>query len=243
MSEHKLALTDRIVADLPLPKTGRYLVRDTELAGFFVQVGKRAKTFMVQGDLRTGGSRQTVRLKINQADRITTRKARANAMEILGKIAKGEDPRDRPGKVPRNASAEPTLREAWGHYRASHMERKGLSTKTIDGYRDHVERLMGDWQDTSLAELGNNPKMVIERHETITKANGPYMANSCMRSLRAIYNHARKSCRSLPADNPVGALDWNAERRRDTALGLRDLTVWFQQAEKLNVNSLAILTP
>jgi integrase len=234
MLEHKLALTDRLVADLPAPKAGRYLVRDTDLPGFFVQVGKRTKTFMVQGDLRIGGDRQTVRLKINQADRITTRKARASAMEILGKIAKGEDPRDRPGKVQPTASEEPTLREAWVRYRVSHMERKGLSTKTINGYRDHVERLMSDWRDISLAEMANNPKMVVDRHESITKANGPYMANTCMRSLRAIYNHARKSCRSLPPDNPVGALDWNAERRRDTALGLKDLEAWFKQAEKLD---------
>jgi integrase len=55
-----------------------------------------------------------------------------------------------------------------------------------------------------------------------------------MRSLRAIYNHARKSCRTLPPDNPVGALDWNAERRRDTALGLKDLEGWFKQAETLD---------
>jgi len=33
-------------------------------------------------------------------------------------------------------------------------------------------------------------------------AIGPYIANGCMRSLRAIYNHARKTARSLPAEKP-----------------------------------------
>jgi hypothetical protein len=202
MPDTKLALTDRTVADLPSPAADRYLVRDTELAGFFVQVGKRTKTFMVQADLRVGGTRQTIRVKLCQTDHMTTRKARAAAMEILGKIAKGEDPRDRPKKLEAKPSAEPTLSEAWARYRDAHMQRKGRSDKTIDSYRDHVERLMADWQDLSLAAIGNNPKMLIERHEAITKTNGPYMANTCMRSLRAIYNHARKSCRSLPPDNP-----------------------------------------
>jgi integrase len=96
-----------------------------------------------------------------------------------------------------------------------------------------VERLLADWLDLSLAELGENPRLVIERHDAISRSNGPYMANTCMRSLRAIYNHARKSCRSLPADNPVTALDWNAERRRDTALGQKDLVPWFEQAKGL----------
>lgn len=44
--------------------------------------------------------------------------------------------------------------------------------------------------------------------------------------LRAIYNHARKTARSLPAENPVIAVDWNAEKRRDTALGLTELGPW-----------------
>jgi hypothetical protein len=34
-----------------------------------------------------------------------------------------------------------------------------------------------------------------------------------MRSLRAIYNHARKSNTDLPPVNPVTAIDWNKEDR------------------------------
>jgi integrase len=55
-----------------------------------------------------------------------------------------------------------------------------------------------------------------------------------MRTLRAIYNHARKTARGLPADNPVSAVDWNAERRRDSALGLGDLRVWFTELAVLD---------
>ena len=40
-----------------------------------------------------------------------------------------------------------------------------------------------------------------------------------MRTLRAIYNHARKTNRLLPRDNPADAVDWNEEKRRDTGMG------------------------
>lgn len=178
MVERKLHLTDRSVADLlpPSPPADRYLARDTELAGFFVQVGQRTKTFMVQGDLRIDGTRQSVRLKIGVAGRMTTRKARALGMEVLGKIARGEDPRER-RKVEPQVPLEPTLREAWAHYREAHMERKGRGARTIGNYRDHVERLMGDWQDRLLTDLGKDPRLVIQRHEAISKANGPYTAD------------------------------------------------------------------
>jgi len=85
---------------------------------------------------------------------------------------------------------------------------------------------MADWLDQPLSVLGNDPSLVALRHEKITAENGPYIANGCMRSLRAIYNHARKTARSLPAENPVIAVDWNAEKRRNTALGLAELGPW-----------------
>lgn len=65
------------------------------------------------------------------------------------------------------------------------------------------------------------------KHDAITEENDPYIANGSMRMLRAVYNHARKANRELPADNPVGSIDWNGEKRRDTGMGLADLKGWF----------------
>ncbi len=48
---------------------------------------------------------------------------------------------------------------------------------------------MADWLDQPLWVLGNYPSLVTLRHEKITQENGPYIANGCMRSLRATYNH------------------------------------------------------
>ena len=60
------------------------------------------------------------------------------------------------------------------------------------------------------------------------------MANGCMRTLRAIYNHARKTNRSLPSDNSADAVDWNVEERRDTGMGSADLKGWLAQLASLD---------
>jgi hypothetical protein len=109
------------------------------------------------------------------------------------------------------------------------MVRKGRSERTIESYRDHVERIFAEWLDSPLQELGLGPAKVVTKHDDITKENGPYIADGSMRTLRAIYNHARKSNKSLPADNPVNAIDWNGEKRRDTGMGTGDLKGWFAE--------------
>jgi len=237
----RLPLSEKAIIALRLAPRGQHVIRDTELPGFFLVIGKRRKTFMAQGDLRANGRRKSVRIKIGEVGQIKTREARAKAKEILGSIGKGVDPRPtaesfgeaRESGTKLVNTTGPTLRAAWSRYRDSHLQRKGRSDGTVENYRDHVERLMVDWLDQPLSMLGNDPSLVASRHERITAENGAYIANGCMRSLRAIYNHARKTARSLPAENPVIAIDWNAEKRRNTALGLSDLLPWVEELRAL----------
>jgi hypothetical protein len=231
MTHARFSFSDRAIAALPLAESGQYIVRDADVPGFFLLVGRRSKSFMVQGDLWEQGSRRTVRIKIGETGKTATRDARAKAKILLGSISTGVDPRPKPPEVAsaQTNASDPTLRQAWERYREGHMKRKGRSDGTIENYRDHVERLMADWLDLRLSILANDPSLVTARHETITAENGSYIANGCMRTLRAIYNHARKVARALPADNPVSAVDWNAERRRNSALGLGDLGRWFAE--------------
>jgi integrase len=85
-----------------------------------------------------------------------------------------------------------------------------------------------------LVKLGDDPSIVASLHDRITRENGPYIANACMRSLRAIYNHARKTARHLAAEDPVSAFDWNQERRRDTGLGLDEIAAWMSDLAALD---------
>lgn len=230
-----LTLTDRSVAELGFHPGKQVEYRDVDLAGFFVRVGSRTKTYMAQGDMSKNGIRASIKIKLGASSDMTSREARARAKHLLGQIQSGIDPR------PKSASAlvegllvTPTLRSAWSSYLESHLNRKGRSENTIADYRDHVERLMAEWLETPLRELGEAPVKAKLKHDEITASNGPYIANSCMRTLRAIYNHARKTARDLPADNPVLAVDWNPESRRDTAMGPEDLPRWSKQLRVLD---------
>ncbi len=231
----KLQLSERVIVGIPFSNGAQYIVRDTDLAGFFLMVGARSKTFMIQADLRAGGKRQSIRLKIGDVGAVTTREARAKAKTLLGQISDGIDPRPKPEApaTPVLPGRDPTLRMAWEAYRDGHMRRKGRSSKTESSYADHVERLMKPWLDQPLSILGNDPSLVRDRHDEISRECGAYIANGCMRTLRAIYNHARKSARGLPAENPVFAVDWNPEHRRETGMGLQDLPKWFSQLRTL----------
>lgn len=249
MTDLRIQLNDKTIERLPAPENTRYVVRDTDLKGFFLVVGKRKKSFSIQGDLREEGKRaSTVRIVIGDTAEISTRAARAVAKEYLAQISRGIHPKSDERVVKASSAAEltqieeaeqeepqpvgVTLRQAWARYETA-MVRKNRSERTIESYRDHVERVFKDWLDTPLRELGEDPAKVSEKHDTITEKNGPYIANGSMRTLRAIYNHARKTNRELPADNPVDSVDWNHEKRRSTGMGLADLKGWFIELAKL----------
>jgi hypothetical protein len=234
MASQRLSLTEKIIAQLPAADAGQYVVRDQELKGFYLLVGKRRRTYMVQGDLRRNGRRvATLKLSIGDAAETTLREAKSLAKSYLVEIGRGKHPKAKGDpRLAENGSI--TLTQAWHRYREGHMRRKGRSERTIESYRDHVERLMKGWLDTPITDLAEDPAGVADLHDRISKQNGPVLANLCMRTLRAIYNHARKRHRELPAYNPTDAVDWNPEHRRSTAMGLPDLPTWFAQLEQLS---------
>src|ERR1700732_5072015 len=119
MADTRFPLTDRAVSALPFAGSGQYFARDVELPGFAVLVGKRRKTFVVQGDIRKDGRRRSMRIKVAEVGAITTREARADAKELLGKITKGIDPREKKSKSEDRQEnvTNPTLRQAWERYR------------------------------------------------------------------------------------------------------------------------------
>ena len=213
MSDLKATLNDKMIGRLALADKGQYVVRDADLRGFFLTIGTRRKTFTVQGECWKDGKRHTKKVALGSTDDLTTREARVMAKDILARIAKGEFVQEAaPPPLP-----EVTLRSAWARYRTAHMERKERSPATIAGYADHVERVMKDWLDLPLKTLGENPRMVAERHDAITKNSGPAAANGCMRTLRAYTTTpaaAPASCRPTTPPSPSTGTRRSAATRR-----------------------------
>ncbi len=186
---------------------------------------------MVRGDYWQDGRREfSIQKKVGEFGTVSAREARSKAKEMLAKFSRGERPED-----PNRLTAETiTLRKAWCRYRDAHMIRKGRAERTIDNYRDYMERLLADWLDWPLAKLSARPNLVAERHEQLSDKHGPYIANSVMKAFRAIYNHAARGNREIPSYNPVLAVDWNVEHRRETGMGERELDEWFRRLYELN---------
>jgi hypothetical protein len=126
MTDIRISLTDKTIAQLPASKEGWYLARDIELKGFFVVIGKRRRTFTVQGDLRQGGKRaSSIRVSIGDASEMSTRAARTTAKEYLAQISRGRHPKD-------NTQAEGTkpapATESGGKVTSSHSGKPGSGT-------------------------------------------------------------------------------------------------------------------
>lgn len=185
MADIRILLNDRAIGDLEPPNLGQYRARDAQLKGFHVVVGRRSKIFAVQGDLRKDGKRiSSISVRIGDAATMSTREARATAKTYLAQISRGKHPNPKPLAVmhalatdgaaaqsqqPNEVPKGVTLRRAWERYRDAHLIRKGRSEGTIEGYRDHVERLFKDWLDAPLQELAEDPAKVIAKHDEVTK--------------------------------------------------------------------------
>jgi len=243
----RLLLTDRSISHLPYATRGQYFAFDEKLAGFHVVIGRKRKTFMVRSDIRVDGKRAaTVRVTIGDSSKITIAKARTIAEGYLSEIRQGRHPKPegvkRKSRVaeladvqgePEIAADGPTLRQAWERYKAA-LIKKGRGERTIAGYEDHVFRVLKMWLDKPIKELAEDPDIVARKHDALTESSGPYGANGTMRTLRAIYNHAwLKNKKVLPRDNPVDAVDWNKERRRNSGMGVGDLPGWFNELARL----------
>lgn len=220
-------LTNRLVRGLPLAERGQYVVRDRALPGFFVVVGRRARTYTIQCDTRRLGARKTTRKSIGRASDWDAADARKEAKALIGALQTGATE-----ATPRHGRA--TLRTAWASYRVLLAQRVAAgerSQRTLDGYAACVDRYLAGWLDTALRDLSDDAAGVAERHREITRDHGPYSANHAMRALRACYRHARKTRleRGLPAESPVDAVEWNPETRRSTGMGQADLAGWHRQ--------------
>lgn len=223
-------LTDREVRALPFvtPESGKqqYKIRDTELKGFLVQIGHGAKSYRIETEVQELGQRRVIKKTIGRSDAISVRDARAKARELIGGYQTGSVSQ---------VSNEVTLQRAWDRYEESHLRRQGRSPKTIKEYRRYIDDHLADWKEIPLRELTENMDLVAERHDKLTRERGATSANHAMRTLRAVYRYARKRLdRSLPAEHPATAVDFNPERRRNTGMGLEELEDWGKQLLRLS---------
>ncbi len=208
---------------------------DSRLPGFGVTVGKRRVSFVVQRRIKGDRTQSSATLghwapsKLRALDAglrartMTVAIARGKAIEWLGAMRGGEDPRGE-----RRDTDGPTLADALALH-VSKLEKAGGSPRSISTIKLEVDKHLSDWTPRRLDDITRTD--CRERHEQLTKASGPYLANRVMRHVRALWNTALKE-HELPT-NPTIAVQWNKEDRRQEPIPWAKLPAWHAAVMQL----------
>jgi integrase len=224
----KVKLTEKSLAAIELPDdVAQLLVRDTEVTGFGVVIGRNKRTFIVEGRVDGVQRRKAIGVA-GELDKDgtpwTPQLARAEAKRVLADMSRGKDP-----TAERRQRLEgPTLDDALTLH-LSKMSHDGSRPRSIEVVKSETKKHLGAWLDRPLAALSRTE--VRERHEELTEESGEYLANRVMRHLRAAWNTLAKE-HELPVC-PTIAVHWNKEERRQEPIPWSELPGWFQKISVL----------
>ena len=235
MVRHKpTKLTEGFINGLTVDGRTTCVVRDTKVTGLLVAVNKLSKTYKVQRDLWRGerGRRslvKTVRVTLGTTDQLSLEAARLKAQEVIKQIMLGNDPNERQSKPKTEFWTVETLFEEY----AIDLRKRDCAPRTIEATLELRDRYLANWKSIPLTELTRS--MVRARHHEISEKRGKVVANQTMRALRAAYNLALRIIDDpdmLP-DNPVKAVTFNKERRKNAVILPDDLSNWWEHIQTL----------
>lgn len=225
-------LTEAFIKALPLGEP--FVVRDTKVTGLMVAVNKHSKTYKIQRDLWQGqrGRRtlvKTVRHTLGPTDELTLEQARHKADDVLRLIKRGIDPNAPEAARPAEGWTVGTLFDEY----TVDLRKRERSEHTAESILYRRGLYLADWVNLPLTKLTRS--MVRARHQQLSETRGKSTANHVMRDLRAAYNLAMRIVDdpdSIP-DNPVKAVTFNKERRRDAVILPEDLPDWWAKVQAL----------
>ena len=176
-------LTKRAVEALE-PGEKSWIAWDDRLTGFGVRVQPSGtKSFIVNYRPGDGGRKApNKRVVIGRFGRMAPDEARRKAQDLLGRVARGEDPAGERSE----ARGVPTLAEAFETYMRANPNR---AVNTVRLYRQNLRVNLGDWLKRPLDGISRQD--VEDRFNFITRKHGGAGANQTLSMLRSIY---RRPC-------------------------------------------------
>lgn len=179
----RTTLTKRTVEALK-PGEKSWIAWDEKLTGFGVRVQPSGtKSFIVNYRAGEGGRKApNKRVVIGRYGRIAPDRARRLAQDLLGRVARGEDPAGERA----DARGVPTLARAFEVYMAANPDR---AVNTVRLYRQNLRVNLSDWLKRPLDAITRQD--VEDRFNLITGKHGWSAANQTLSMLRSIY---RRPC-------------------------------------------------
>jgi integrase len=236
--------------DAVQPEASDTFLWDSELKGFGLKVTpKGRKVYLLQYRM-PGGATRRFTIGVHGAP-WTPDGARDKAKELLGLVAKGEDPAEKRQRT----KADPTIAELCDLYLSEGVTTKKASTVEADRSRieRHLKPLLGRKQlralsraDISrfLSDVAEGKTAVDERTRKRGRAivkGGPIAANRTLATFSAVLTFATE--RGLRADNPVLGVKKFKEGKRTRFLSNEEIARLgeaLRSAEAEGVNRYAI---
>ena len=217
-------ITKSFVDQIPYTHKGQIPYCDRDLQGFYVVVGMRSKTYIVQKDIQG----KSIRYTIGRHGQLTPEEARKIAKEKLYLMSCGINPHQKETQIKAQSI---TIAAALDSYLAT---RKGLKPRTMKDYRYSIDAYFPDWKTKSMTDITKD--MIGARHLKIAENHGASTANKAMRIMRALFNHCHASFDICPV-NPVSYLThtkgWYKEKRRRGYIKPQDLRAWWESVHAL----------
>lgn len=229
---NSIKLTKSLV-DKMKPAEGKDQVfyRDEHLKGFALRVTLSGmKSFVVE--TRIEG--KVKRITLGKYGAITVEEARKKAKDLLGQIARGNNPI---AEKKSNKIKLLTLDSVFNDYLKAH---KDLKEFTVMDYRNVLRQVMADWLNKPLISISR--EMIAKRHAEYGTVNSKARSNYAMRVLRAVFNFAvheyqLENGQPIISVNPVEYLShtrsWFRVDRKNTVIKCHQLAQWHIGLMKL----------
>lgn len=215
-------LTKTVVEQIPFTDKGQLRFNDSELSGFHLIVGMKAKTYAVQRDI----AGKSVRVTIGRHGVYTAEQARKEAAKHLFFMSQGINPNE---EKKREQTKGMTLEElAEDFFNA----RSNLRERTQTDYRYNLTKYLADWLKKPVADLTED--MVRRRYTHFGKNHGKTVANNVRRILSSILNYGIAAYKILER-NPVRIIAETKSgypiKRRRTYIKPHQLPAWWEAVE------------
>lgn len=212
MAASSFSFSKRRIEELAPPTNGRDQYRDTRTPGLVLRVTPAGvKTF---GIYRKVAGRP-FRYKLGTFPETTIEEARDQALEVLARLNKGENP----AAVRRAKRDAPTVKELFDHW----LEHAKLRKKTWSDDERIFGKYFGKLKNRRLVDVAGAD--VANWHRTLGEKHGPYMANRARALLSAIWGKAPELGHDGP--NPCAGVKKFREQSRERFLQGDELRPFF----------------
>ncbi|NOR70368.1 MAG: tyrosine-type recombinase/integrase [Methylomarinum sp.] len=220
-----LSFTPARIRDLPRPEKGRIDYWDIDVPKLTCRVtAAGTKSFAVSK--WNNQKQQGQRVTLGTFPDINVIEARKLAVEALSTLNRGDDPTEKKRQRKTNST---TLADTLDQY----LSQRQLKPYTVKNYGYKLKLGFEPWLEKPISKI--TEKMIVERHQWITKNKGETTANTTFRVLRLTMNYA--SAVGLIGEPPTKVLSkarlWHKNKRKDRVIASDQLKSWHEAVNSL----------